>query len=174
MHKIYHSNIKLNGTSLWVASCNEAVVSIGINEKKEEFLSELSKSFSKYSLVEDCIANEEAITQLTEYFNGGRREFTLRIKLNGTDFQKKVWRELINIPYGQTTTYKDIAIKINKEKAYRAVGLANNRNKLAIVVPCHRVIGSDNSLVGYAGGLHIKRQLLKLEGIRCIDNKVLI
>ncbi len=102
--------------------------------------------------------------QLEEYFNGKRKRFDFRYKLAGTDFQQKVWRQLTKIPYGQTRSYKDIAIAIGRPSAYRAVGTANNKNPLSIVVPCHRVIGSGGKLVGYAGGLATKLKLLKLEG----------
>ena len=98
-----------------------------------------------------------------EYFNGERREFNLPIFIEGTDFQKKVWNALVNIPYGKTCSYKDIAIAIGNEKAVRAVGHANNKNKLPIVIPCHRVIGINGKLVGYAGGIDRKDKLLELE-----------
>lgn len=103
--------------------------------------------------------------ELSEYFNGKRKNFDIPIKLAGTAFQLKVWNELKQIPYGKTASYKDIAIKIGREKAYRAVGMANNKNPVAIIIPCHRVIGSNKSLTGYAGGLDIKEKLLKIEGV---------
>ena len=101
--------------------------------------------------------------QLDEYFQGKRTTFSLPFKLTGTPFQLAVWKELQNIPYGQTTSYKEIAQKINKPKAYRAVGMANNKNPLPIIIPCHRVIGSNGKLIGYAGGLNLKNYLLELE-----------
>lgn len=104
-----------------------------------------------------------ATIQLDEYFQGKRTTFSLPFKLTGTPFQLAVWKELQNIPYGQTTSYKEIAQKINKPKAYRAVGMANNKNPLPIIIPCHRVIGSNGKLIGYAGGLKLKNYLLKLE-----------
>ena len=104
-----------------------------------------------------------AATQLDEYFQGKRTTFSLPFKLTGTPFQLAVWKELQNIPYGQTTSYKEIAQKINKPKAYRAVGMANNKNPLPIIIPCHRVIGSNGKLIGYAGGLKLKNYLLELE-----------
>lgn len=87
------------------------------------------------------------------------------IETIGTEFQKKVWNELRNIPYGQTKTYKDIALAIKNEKACRAIGNANNKNPLPIIIPCHRVIGSNGKLVGYSGGLDIKEKLLNIENI---------
>lgn len=104
-----------------------------------------------------------ATIQLDEYFQGKRTTFSLPFKLTGTPFQLAVWKELQNIPYGQTTSYKEIAQKINKPKAYRAVGVANNKNPLPIIIPCHRVIGSNGKLIGYAGGLKLKNYLLELE-----------
>ena len=106
---------------------------------------------------------EEVIKQLEEYFNGKRKTFELPINLKGTEFQKKVWNELQEIPYGQTRTYKDIAIKIGNPNASRAIGNANNKNPIAIIIPCHRVIGSNSKLVGYAGGIDKKFKLLELE-----------
>lgn len=106
---------------------------------------------------------ENAIRQIEEYLNGDRKIFTVPIELHGTEFQVKVWNELLKIPYGETKTYKEIAMNIENEKAYRAVGRANNKNPIPIIVPCHRVVGSDQSLVGYKGGLEIKKALLDIE-----------
>ena len=106
---------------------------------------------------------EEAIKQLDEYFKGERKNFHLPLKLKGTEFQKKVWRALLDIPYGETFSYKDVAKNIGNEKASRAVGNANNKNPLPIFIPCHRVIGANGKLVGYGGGLDIKIKLLELE-----------
>ena len=104
------------------------------------------------------------VNELEEYFAGRRREFTFPLDLRGTDFQLACWRALLAIPYGETRTYAAIARAVGKAKAFRAVGMANNRNPIAIVVPCHRVIASDGTLCGYGGGLDVKRQLLELEG----------
>jgi len=104
------------------------------------------------------------IKELEEYFTRKRREFTFPLDLRGTDFQLACWRALLAIPYGETRTYADIARAIGKPHAFRAVGMANNRNPIAIVVPCHRVIASNGTLCGYGGGLDVKRKLLELEG----------
>jgi methylated-DNA-[protein]-cysteine S-methyltransferase len=104
------------------------------------------------------------VTELEEYFAGKRREFTFPLDPHGTDFQLACWRALLAIPYGETRTYADIARAVGKPSAFRAVGMANNRNPIAIVVPCHRVIASDGTLCGYGGGLDVKRKLLELEG----------
>jgi O-6-methylguanine DNA methyltransferase len=102
--------------------------------------------------------------QLQEYFAGERRAFTFALDLRGTAFQLACWRALMAIPYGETRSYGDIARAVGKPQGFRAVGMANNRNPLAIVVPCHRVIASNGTLCGYGGGLEVKRRLLELEG----------
>lgn len=107
---------------------------------------------------------KEAAYQLDKYLKGELKEFSLPLKLlTGTDFMKEIWQVLKEIPYGQTYTYKQVAEKINRPKAARAVGLACNRNPIPIFIPCHRVIGSNGSLTGYLGGVHIKEKLLSLE-----------
>jgi methylated-DNA-[protein]-cysteine S-methyltransferase len=106
-----------------------------------------------------------ALRQLGEYFAGTRREFDLPLSMRGTEFQQRVWRELTEIPYGQTWSYGQLAKRIENPSASRAVGLANGRNPISILVPCHRVIGADGSLTGYGGGLERKRWLLAHEGL---------
>lgn len=118
------------------------------NEKEQGIRSELS---------------DKTALQLEEYFDGKRKEFDISIKLIGTEFQKKVWNELLKIPYGETVSYKDIAINTGNPKACRAVGMANHNNPILIIVPCHRVINENKKLGGYALGLDLKRRLLELE-----------
>lgn len=101
--------------------------------------------------------------QLLEYFLKQRKDFDIPVLLIGTEFQKKVWNSLLEIPYGETVSYKYIAEKINHPKSFRAVGNANNKNPLPIIFPCHRVIGSNKELIGYAGGLPVKKYLLNIE-----------
>ena len=101
--------------------------------------------------------------QLNEYFSGDRTKFDLPLLMIGTDFQKRVWEALINVSYGETSSYLELAKSIDNEKAVRAVASANGANAMSIIIPCHRIIGSDGSLVGYAGGLPAKKRLLKLE-----------
>ena len=113
---------------------------------------------------ESASAMRGYVGEVEEYFAGKRREFTFALDLRGTDFQLACWRALLAIPYGETRTYADIARTVGKPRGFRAVGMANNRNPIAIVVPCHRVIACDGSLCGYGGGLEIKRHLLELEG----------
>lgn len=106
----------------------------------------------------------EAVRQLEEYFSGRRREFQLPLHLKGTEFQKRVWQALQEIPYGETRSYSQIAEQIGNPKAVRAVGMANHRNPIMVIVPCHRVIGKNQSMTGYACGIEVKEALLHLEG----------
>ncbi len=106
---------------------------------------------------------EDCAIQLNEYFEGSRKQFDLKLNAEGTDFQKKVWKQLEQIPYGKTTSYLELSKKIGDVKAIRAVANANGKNPLWIIIPCHRVIGSNGSLTGYAGGLHRKKWLLEHE-----------
>jgi O-6-methylguanine DNA methyltransferase len=104
------------------------------------------------------------LRELEQYFAGQRQQFGFRLDLRGTEFQLACWKALLAIPYGETRTYADLARAVGRPQGFRAVGMANNRNPIAIVVPCHRVIASDGTLCGYGGGLDIKRKLLELEG----------
>lgn len=109
----------------------------------------------------------ETARQLGEYFDGTRTEFEVPLNLAGADFERRVWAELLAIPYGHTATYAEIAARVGQPRAARAVGMANNHNPVAIIVPCHRVIGSNGSLTGYAAGTDVKSRLLELEaGVR--------
>jgi len=111
----------------------------------------------------ETVILKEAIKQLNEYFDGRRSSFDLSLAPKGTEFQNKVWNALREIPCGETKSYGEIAKTIDNEKAARAVGMANNKNPIMIIIPCHRVIGANGKLVGYAGGLDIKEKLLELE-----------
>ncbi|WP_275060714.1 methylated-DNA--[protein]-cysteine S-methyltransferase [Ferrimonas lipolytica] len=115
----------------------------------------------------DWQRNDQALAQarqqLCQYFAGERQQFELTLAPKGTEFQQQVWRALVEIPYGQTASYGEVANQIGKPKAVRALGAANGKNPLAVVVPCHRVIGANGTLTGYAGGLALKAQLLQLE-----------
>ncbi|QCC86822.1 methylated-DNA--[protein]-cysteine S-methyltransferase [Desulfovibrio desulfuricans] len=107
---------------------------------------------------------QRAFKQLEEYLAGTRESFDLPLAPEGTPFQRKVWDALLQIPYGQTRSYRQIAEAVDSPRGFRAVGMANNRNPIAVFIPCHRVVGADGSMVGYGGGLPIKEALLKLEG----------
>lgn len=154
MTKIYKLDYESPIGVIEIIGTNKAIRSILFSEKekRENFLQ-----------VETSPVLTECYNQLDEYFKGNRHEFTFPYQFEGTDFQKKVWGGLIEIPYAETVSYKDIAVSIGNEKAIRAVGNANGKNKLSIVIPCHRVIGSNRKLTGYAGGLWRKEWLLQHE-----------
>lgn len=131
---------------------------------RDKFLTELHKSFPEAELEENEDKNREVLHQLREYFAGVRTHFDIPLHLVGSEFQIRVWQELCKVPFGTTVSYKTIAWKIGHPGAVRAVGQANHRNPIPILVPCHRIIGSDGRLVGYGGGLEMKKKLLVHEG----------
>ncbi len=135
---------------LEICASEKGLVSVTFVDKEE------AKS-NKNSIVSGCVV------QLKEYFSGKRKEFDMPIDMLGTEFQKQVWTELQNIPFGKTVSYLDIAKKVGDKNSTRAVGNANGKNPVAIIVPCHRVIGVFGKLVGYAGGIERKRWLLNFE-----------
>ena len=135
---------------------NEKLIELNIyNEEKNEQKNKIIEKDTRLLL--------EVEKQLKEYFKGKRTKFEIPLNPKGTEFMKNVWKELLKIPYGETRTYKEIAEKIGNSKASRAVGMVNNKNPIPIIIPCHRVIGSNNKLVGYALGLDMKQYLLDLE-----------
>ncbi len=138
---------------------------VGIIEIEEEDGKIVGLKFTNCAQVVDNSSEviRKCEEQLAEYFVGKRKEFELEMVLKGTEFQQKVWRELAKIPYGKTVSYREIAQNVGNEKAVRAVGTAIGRNPIAIIVPCHRVIGTDGSMTGYAYGVELKRKLLDLE-----------
>lgn len=128
----------------------------------------ITNVYFQKSMIKDVSINEtpllkKANQQLEEYLSGKRKIFDLPLAPEGTEFQQKVWRALQKIPYGKTCSYKEVAQNIGNAKACRAVGMANNKNPIPIFIPCHRVIGANGNLVGYAGGLSMKEKLLKIE-----------
>jgi len=129
----------------------------------ENGISEIS--VTSEGIISEVIPSElqEAVSQLGDYFDGKRQDFNFKLNPKGTEFQQKVWQELINIPFGKTMSYLDLSKKLGDVKAIRAVASANGKNPLWIVVPCHRIIGTDGSLTGYAGGLWRKKWLLEHE-----------
>ncbi len=131
-------------------------------EAEDDYLTRIS-FFELFGKRLETPVIKETYKQLSEYFAKKRKTFDIPLKLEGTEFQKAVWHALMKIPYGKTATYLEIAETIGNPKASRAVGMANNKNKIPIVIPCHRVIGSNGSLTGYAGGLEIKKKLLNIE-----------
>ena len=138
---------------------------IGIRENNKSITDIFFSKVDTNDNIEEIDLIKECFKQLKEYFEGNRMKFDLPLDARGTEFQKKVWNELLNIPYGETKSYKDIAVAIGNEKACRAIGMANNKNPIPIIIPCHRVIGSNGKLVGYAGGVNVKEKLLNIEKI---------
>lgn len=134
----------------------------GKGKKEEEQAQKAAKPGEKTVEMRTPLSDETA-RQLEEYFQGTRKTFDLPLRMNGTEFQKQVWEALLTIPYGETRSYSELAEQIGRPKAARAVGMANHRNPIAILVPCHRVIGKNGSLTGYAGGIDKKEMLLELE-----------
>lgn len=134
--------------------------------EEDNFITEITFGMSdedkNISLTETSLM-KETVRQIREYLGGKRKSFDLPIAPSGTEFRQKVWSALQSVPYGETRSYKEIAVQIGNENACRAVGMANNKNPLPIIIPCHRIVGSDGKLVGYAGGLEIKEYLLNLE-----------
>ncbi|MDR2599044.1 MAG: methylated-DNA--[protein]-cysteine S-methyltransferase [Oscillospiraceae bacterium] len=150
----YYHNYDTKYGEITIVSNGKAIVKIGRD----------IKILPTYTKQKDALTDDMA-KQLNEYFRGLRDKFDISFNYVGTEFQIKVWTALYNIPYGETRTYKQIAEFIGSPKAYRAVGMACNKNPLWIVIPCHRVVGSSGSLTGYAGGLDMKEKLLELEKV---------
>lgn len=142
---------------------NTPVGKLCIGEKEGAITRVTWQQLPKEWVLEETELIQKCKQELDEFFEGKRKTFDLPLAPEGTAFQKRVWDALREIPYGETRTYKDIAIAVDSPKGFRAVGMANNKNPIAIIVPCHRVIGSNGKLVGYAAGMEIKTWLLALE-----------
>jgi methylated-DNA-[protein]-cysteine S-methyltransferase len=154
-----HKKIKTPVGDLHLVSTGKALAAAIFENGWNEFAKNQNY---KLEIEEDEILNRTE-TQLNEYFAGTRKDFDIPLQLEGTNFQNAAWNGLLTIPYGTTVTYSEQAKKINKPDAIRAVGTANGQNKIAIIIPCHRVIGKNGTLTGYAGGIEIKKKLLELE-----------
>ena len=133
-----------------IAQEGDAIVEINVTDS-------VKKSEKETPLI------KKTIKEIEEYFEGKRKFFDIPISIKGTEFQEKVWKALLKIPYGETKSYEDIAKMIGCPKGARAVGMANHNNKIIIIIPCHRVIGKNGKLIGYAGGLPVKEKLLQIE-----------
>ena len=160
--ELYFTSDIISKIKFDVVASRNGIRKILIN-KNSEALADIAEINPENSIVFD------AFKQLKEYFKRERKEFNLKLEIIGTEFQKRVWKELLNIPYGQTITYNQLAINLGDKKAIRAAAAANGANPLPIVIPCHRVIGSNGNLVGYGGGLEVKQKLLELEGSWSLD-----
>jgi O-6-methylguanine DNA methyltransferase len=151
--------------SVWIATTDAGICTVGVGAgQPDEFFTWLSRHAGSKPPREDPGTLALALTQLREYFSRVRHAFDLPLDIRGTPFQKAVWAQVAGIPYGATATYGEIAHRIGRPGAARAVGAANGANPLPIFIPCHRVIGADGSLTGYGGGLEVKAALLRLEG----------
>ena len=147
----------------WTYQTEIGLITIGANNNSITYLK--TSDICDGELKETDLI-KAAYLQLAEYLSGKRQDFDLPLELEGTRFQRDVWLASCQIPYGETTTYKELAQLIGKSRAIRAVGAANGKNPIYIVVPCHRVVGSNGSLTGYGGGLNMKEKLLRLEGAK--------
>jgi len=156
---LYFSSQKISGIHFRVFTTQKGIRRIYLNDKEAKI-----KSASLTKLHPDDPYMFNIFAELKEYFNRERKKFTVPLDSGGTEFQKKVWSELLKIPYGKLMTYKAIAIMLGNENAMRAVGRANATNHAPIIIPCHRVIASDGKLGGYSGGVSLKEKLLELEG----------
>jgi methylated-DNA-[protein]-cysteine S-methyltransferase len=179
MNVVRRNQKSMQSERLFCASARFPIGEIGVacssKGLREVSIRKTRKSLTARHLPEKSVANgnsapdggaalaHRAIAEIAEFLEGRRREFTVPLDLSGTPFQMRVWKALRRIPYGQTRSYADIARAVGRPKAARAVGMANHWNPVAIVVPCHRVVASDGSLGGYAGGLEMKTWLLSLE-----------
>ncbi|MEB7436689.1 methylated-DNA--[protein]-cysteine S-methyltransferase [Mammaliicoccus sciuri] len=159
MKIIYHGILKHLNKKLDIYASDEGLAFVGSFDKENE----IHQFISNIEIKENQDKVKPFIDQLNEYFNGTRNSFDLKIDINSSPFNEIVWQALTKISYGETTTYSDLANKINKPNAFRAVASAIGKNPLNIVIPCHRVIGKDGQLRGYRGGLEMKQSLLELE-----------
>ena len=143
------------------------IILLGDEEGIVKLHMDVGENFRQLRLEENMIKNdkffEEAKKQIIEYMSGERHTFYLKLNPQGTEFQKNIWNALCEIPYGETCSYKDIALAVGNDKAYRAVGMANNKNPIPLIIPCHRVVGSNGKLTGYAFGCSIKKRIIELE-----------
>ncbi|MCI0706150.1 MAG: methylated-DNA--[protein]-cysteine S-methyltransferase [Ignavibacteriae bacterium] len=165
MQTIYYISHKFDVGTLHIASTDNGVFRIDLPKRtKAEFVASLKRHSNGAEIVESAAKHKQIIDELEEYFAGKLERFRSKLDLRGTDFQLQVWNELLNIPYGTVISYKQLAQRVGKPDGYQAVGRVNGANPIPIVIPCHRVIGSNNDLVGYGGGIKMKEFLLKLEG----------
>jgi len=162
---VYCTSFEFKIGLIYVASTDKGVCKISVpRQNRKDFFRWLHDNFDNNDVVDNRARNKDVIDQLTRYFNGKLAKFTLPVDFIGTPFQIRVWKELSKIPYGTTISYKQLAKRLGTSKGFQAIGRANAANPLPIVIPCHRVIGTDGSLVGYSSGIKTKEFLLKLEG----------
>ena len=165
MNQIYIQYYKINSIEFILGSYGDKLCMLDYRYRKsrDSVDSRIKKFFNAEYIEKDSEILIKTRKQLDEYFSMKRKSFSIPILMVGTDFQKNIWKELMKIPYGQTTSYLELSKSIGNEKAVRAVANANGANAIGIIIPCHRVIGSDGGLTGYAGGVSLKKKLLELE-----------
>lgn len=163
MEKVYYEVVNSSICNLLIAYTQHGLVSVKFNVENSEieFFEYLNKHFKKIIKEKNKSVYSK---ELEDYLNSNKKDFQLPVTLIGTEFNKKVWKELMNVPFGELRTYKQIAKSVGCKKGYRAVGNANNKNPIVLVVPCHRIIGSNGALTGFAPGIKYKVDLLKHEG----------
>jgi O-6-methylguanine DNA methyltransferase len=163
--KVYCTSFDSRIGRIYIASTEKGVCKVSVpKETRKDFFDWVKQHYDLNDVVDDRSHNRESVDQLNRYFNGKLVKFTVPVDLIGTPFQIRVWKELFKIPYGITITYKQLTKRVSAGSAFQAVGRANAANPVPIIVPCHRVLGSDGSLVGYACGIKTKEFLLRLEG----------
>ena len=164
MVPIYYSYLDTPVGRLWVAATERGLYRVTLGPSEREFLTSLRRFGGEPERDEEPF--RELFNRLRDYFRGVPTSFSdLALDLRGTEFQRAVWRAVAEIPYGRVSTYKEIAARVGRPRAYRAVGNAVGRNRLMIVVPCHRVVRADGRIGGFGGGVEVKRYLLRLEGL---------
>ncbi len=165
MSKVFCTSFDSRIGRIYVASTEHGVCKISVpRESRKDFIGWLKEHFDVDQISDNRARNREVIDQLNRYFSGKLAKFNCPIDLIGTPFQIRVWKELMKIPYGSTMTYKHLARRVSAPNATQAVGRANSSNPVPIIVPCHRVLGSNGALVGYSCGIKTKEFLLRLEG----------
>jgi O-6-methylguanine DNA methyltransferase len=165
IQKVYCTSFDSRIGRLYIASTDEGVCKISVpKETRKDFFNWLAEHVELDTVTDNRARNKDVIDQLSRYFNGKLAKFNVPLDLIGSPFQIRVWKELTRIPYGATITYKSLAKRVLAPKAFQAVGRANGANPVPIIVPCHRVLGSNGALVGYSCGIKTKEFLLRLEG----------
>ena len=163
--KVYCTSFESKIGRIYVASTENGVCKISVpKESRKDFFDWLKQHFDVDEIFDNHSKNKEVVDQLNRYFSGKLAKFTLPVDLIGTPFQLRVWKELSRVPYGVTSAYKHVARKVSAAKSFQAVGRATGQNPLPIIIPCHRVLGSNGALVGYSCGVKTKELLLRLEG----------
>ncbi len=165
VQKVYCTSFDSRIGHIYVASTDKGVCKVSVpKESRKDFFQWLERQFDPDAVVDNKSHNKEAIDQLVRYFNGKLAKFTCPLDLIGTPFQVRLWKELNRIPYGTTVSYGQLAKRVGVPKGFQAAGRAIAANPVPVIVPCHRVLGSDGSLVGYSAGIKTKEFLLRLEG----------